>query len=242
MAANTKALTLDIGLTRDKDESLKSIRSRLLKEQREIQMRKFLKNKMAVAGFIIIAVMLTLSIFAPVIAKCDPLARDLFARVLYGARISMFVGFSVGLTSGIAGMVIGLYACTNRYLDNILMRVCDGLKAIPSTLLAITLMTVLGADTNKVIIALIIVSTPGMARLARGAALVAREQTYVEAMRWLGASKTRILWSHIAPNILSPRYCPDDVRIRLFYHYRGGTQLPGSRSSCSGSQLGKHFK
>ena len=226
MAANTKALTLDIGLTRDKDESLKSIRSRLLKEQREIQMRKFLKNKMAVAGFIIIAVMLTLAIFAPVIAKCDPLAldmksrlkgpsaahwfgtdsmgRDLFARVLYGARISMFVGFSVGLTSGIAGMVIGLYACTNRYLDNILMRVCDGLKAIPSTLLAITLMTVLGADTKNVIIALIIVSTPGMARLARGSALVAREQTYVEAMRCLGASKTRILWSHIAPNILSP--------------------------------------
>ena len=84
------------------------------------------------------------------------------------------------------------------------MRFCDGLKAIPSTLLAITLMTVLGADIKNVIIALTVVNTPSMARLARGSALVAREQTYVEAMRCLGASRTRILWNHIAPNILSP--------------------------------------
>lgn len=213
-------------IARETDDSLKEIRKKLLKEQRELQLHKFLRNKMSVVGLAIVIVMLTLAILAPVIAQCDPLAidmkvrlkapsaahwfgtdsmgRDLFARVLYGARISMFVGFTVGIISGLFGMMMGLYASTNPYLDNILMRFCDGLKAIPSTLLAITLMTVLGADIKNVIIALTVVNTPSMARLARGSALVAREQTYVEAMRCLGASKSRILWNHIAPNILSP--------------------------------------
>lgn len=213
-------------IARDTDDSLKEIRKKLLKEQRELQLHKFLRNRMSVVGLVIVIVMLTLAILAPVIAQCDPLTidmkvrlkapnavhwfgtdsmgRDLFARVLYGARISMFVGFTVGIISGLFGMMLGLYASTNPYLDNILMRFCDGLKAIPSTLLAITLMTVLGADIKNVIIALTVVNTPSMARLARGSALVAREQTYVEAMRCLGASKSRILWKHIAPNILSP--------------------------------------
>lgn len=226
MTTMTKTLALDMPIARETDDSLKEIRKKLLKEQRELQLHKFLRNKMSVVGLAIVIVMLTLAILAPVIAQCDPLAidmkvrlkapsaahwfgtdsmgRDLFARVLYGARISMFVGFTVGIISGLFGMMMGLYASTNPYLDNILMRFCDGLKAIPSTLLAITLMTVLGADIKNVIIALTVVNTPSMARLARGSALVAREQTYVEAMRCLGASKSRILWNHIAPNILSP--------------------------------------
>lgn len=226
MAAVAKTFMTDTSFQEEQDGSLKEVRDRLLKEQRELQMQRFLKNKLSVVGFVIVAVMLTLAVFAPIIAHWDPLeinmkdrltgpsaahwfgtdsmGRDLFARVLYGARISMFVGFTVGIVSGFAGMLIGLYASANPVLDNVLMRFCDGLKAIPSTLLAITLMTVLGADIKNVIIALIIVNTPSMARQARGSALVVREQTYVEAMRCLGASKTRILWSHIAPNILSP--------------------------------------
>lgn len=229
--AAAKTIALNLGFTGEKghaakDVTIKDVRNRLLKEQREIQLHKFVRNKMSVAGLCIVIVMLALAALAPVIAKCDPLAldmkvrltgpsaahwfgtdsmgRDLFARVLYGARISMFVGFTVGTISAVLGMFIGLYASTNQYLDQILMRFCDGLKAIPSTLLAITLMTVLGADIKNVVIALTIVNTPAMARLARGQALVAREQTYVEAMRCLGASKSRILWRHIAPNILSP--------------------------------------
>lgn len=226
MTTMTKAVALDMPFTKGSENSLKEIKSRLLKEQREIQARKFLSNKLSVVGLVLVAVMVTMALLAPMIAQCDPLeinmkvrlkgpsmehwfgtdsmGRDLFARVLYGARISMFVGFTVGTIAGLTGMVLGLYASTNKYLDNVLMRFCDGLKAIPSTLLAITLMTVLGADIKNVIIALTIVNTPSMARLARGQALVAREQTYVEAMRCLGASKTRILWKHIAPNIISP--------------------------------------
>jgi peptide/nickel transport system permease protein len=134
----------------------------------------------------------------------DTLGRDVFTRVIYGARISMIVGFSSGIISGILGLIIGLYACHSKLLDNVLMRVCDGLKSIPSILMAIALMTVLGADIKNVIISLAVVNTPNMARLARSQALVVREQTYIEAMRGLGAKSRRILFLHIAPNIISP--------------------------------------
>lgn len=203
-----------------------ALRKQLAKEQREIRIRKFTSNKASVFGLVTVTLMVLLAVFAPLICHYDPLelntvdrlkvcsaahwfgtdsmGRDVFARVLYGARISLMVGFTVGIVSGVLGMFIGLYASTNKILDNILMRVCDGLKAIPGTLLAITLMTVLGADIKNVIISLVVVNVPSMARLARGQALVIREQTYVEAMKCLGASKSRILWKHIAPNIISP--------------------------------------
>lgn len=210
----------------DNINEMNETKKRLEREQRQIRIRKFTKNKASVFGLVVVVTMIVLALLAPAICRHDPLAldtvnrlkgcsaehwfgtdtmgRDVFARVLYGARISLLVGFSVGITAGVLGLVIGLYACTSKVADNILMRICDGLKAIPSTLLAITLMTVLGADIKNVIISLVIVNVPNMARLARGQALVVREQTYIEAMRCLGAKKTRILWKHVAPNILSP--------------------------------------
>ncbi len=202
------------------------LKKRLAKEQRALRIRRFTKNKAAVFGLIVVLLVIVLAILAPVLSSYDPLAldtvnrlkpcsgehlfgtdtmgRDVFTRVLYGARISLTVGFLVGILSGFLGMVLGLYASTNAAADNIIMRICDGLKAIPSTLLAITLMAVLGADIKNVILALTVVNVPAMARLARGRALVIREQTYIEAMRCLGASKMRIIWRHMAPNIISP--------------------------------------
>lgn len=202
------------------------LKKRLAKEQRALRIRRFTKNKAAVFGLIVVLLVIVLAILAPALTSYDPLAldtvnrlkpcsgehlfgtdtmgRDVFTRVLYGARISLTVGFLVGILSGFLGMVLGLYASTNAAADNIIMRICDGLKAIPSTLLAITLMAVLGADIKNVILALTVVNVPAMARLARGRALVIREQTYIEAMRCLGASKLRIIWRHMAPNIISP--------------------------------------
>ena len=202
------------------------LKKRLAKEQRALRIRRFTKNKAAVFGLVVVLLVIVLAILAPVLTSYDPLAldtvnrlkpcsgahlfgtdtmgRDVFTRVLYGARISLTVGFLVGILSGFLGMVLGLYASTNAAADNIIMRICDGLKAIPSTLLAITLMAVLGADIKNVILALTVVNVPSMARLARGRALVIREQTYIEAMRCLGASKMRIIWRHMAPNIISP--------------------------------------
>ena len=211
------------------DEEMRQARRSLMREQRSITVRKFLRNRLSVVGLAIVLVMLIAAVFAPVICGAmgvdpytatvslrlkgptaehifgtDNLGRDIFARVIYGARISMTVGFTVGLLSALIGTTVGLYASVNHVMDNLLMRICDGLKAIPSILLAITLMAVLGANMRNVIISLTIVSIPGVARIARSQALLVREQTYVEAMQALGASRARILWRHVVPNILSP--------------------------------------
>lgn len=207
-------------------EDMAVIRKELVKEQRQLRVHKFCKNKMAVAGLVITLFMAFIALFAPLIATQDPLemvvterlqapsmqhwfgtdtfGRDLFSRVVYGARVSMGVGLSVGVATMLVGMVIGLYASYYKALDNVLMRICDGLKAIPSILLAITLMAVIGADIRNVIISVTVVSVPGMARIARSNALSVKQQTYIEAMRTLGAKPTRIIWKHIAPNVLSP--------------------------------------
>ena len=205
---------------------LSSVRRRLRREQRSLRVRRFFRNRQAVLGSCIVLLMLFAAVFAPLLAPADPLAqtvsnrfakpgtagyllgadklgRDLLSRILYGARVSMTVGLSVGLSSMLIGMTVGLYACYYRVLDGILMRICDGLSAIPSTLLAIALMAVLGPSTFNVILALSIVYTPRMARISRSAALVVKEQTYIEALQSQGASATRIIWRHIAPNILS---------------------------------------
>jgi peptide/nickel transport system permease protein len=128
----------------------------------------------------------------------------LMSRIIYGARVSMGVGFSVAIAASAMGVIIGLYASYYRFLDNVLMRVCDGLMAFPGILLSIALMAALGAKLSNVIIALSIVFTPAIARAVRSAAIVVREQTYIEAIKAQGASNFRVLWQHIAPNTLSP--------------------------------------
>lgn len=185
----------------------------------------FLSNKLAVAGAVITLLILLLAILAPLIAS-DPLkvepanrlkapspehifgtdtfGRDLFSRVVYGARVSMIVGFSVVVLAGLIGMLMGLMAGYYRKLDQLLMRVCDSLKAIPSVLLAIALMAVLGSDTRNVIIALTVVNIPEIARITRSATLVVRDQLYIEAMKTAGAKPVRIILHHIVPNVLSP--------------------------------------
>lgn len=206
---------------------LTRIRRELKAEQRRLDARRFFRNRHAVFGALIVTAMLLVALLAPVIAPADPLAqtisnrfakpgtagylmgadklgRDLLSRIIYGARVSMIVGVSVGLSSMLLGMIVGLYSCYYKRLGAVLMRICDGLSAIPSTLLAIALMAVLGQSITNVILALSIVYIPRMARVSRSAALVVMEQTYIEALRSQGASAFRIIWRHVAPNILSP--------------------------------------
>lgn len=219
----------DTARTPEERAALEAARKQLVREQRAVNLRRFLSNRLSVIGLCIVTLMLLTALLAPVVTGAmgldpysavvrdrlkppsaahpfgtDNLGRDIFARVLYGARISMTIGLVVGLLSAIIGTTLGLYASTNKVLDNVLMRLCDGLKAIPNILLAITLMAVLGANMHNVIISLTVVSIPGVARIARSQALLVREQTYVEAMRAAGAGKNRILWRHVLPNILSP--------------------------------------
>lgn len=205
---------------------LNEIRKKLLREQRELLIHKFLHNRLAVTGGLITFTMLLLAILAPVLSPQGPLdmvvtdrllapsaahifgtdtfGRDVFTRILYGARVSMTIGFFVGLITMVVGMILGLLASYFKVLDEVLMRICDGLNAIPSTLLAIAFMSALGASITNVIISLSIVSIPRMARIARSAALVVKEQTYIEAVSAAGASPLHIIFRHMAPNILSP--------------------------------------
>src|SRR5699024_11288128 len=134
----------------------------------------------------------------------DDYGRDVLARVVEGARVSLLVGTTTALLTATFGVVVGLYAAYNRIADAILMRISDGLMAFPGILLAIAIMAALGQHTLNVTIALTIVFTPYVARIVRSSALVVKEQTFVEALRAQGASRSRIIWINMAPNVVSP--------------------------------------
>jgi peptide/nickel transport system permease protein len=183
------------------------------------------RRKIALAGAVLIAFTVVVGLLAPVIGGnptrldvaarlappssthwlgTDDLGRDLFSRVVYGARLSLLVGSAVVVFALAVGTTCGLLAGYFRALDNAIMRVMDGLMAFPAIILAIALMASLGPSVLNVIIAIGVVYSPRVARLVRGSVLVIRETSYVEAARALGAADLVVMLRHILPNCLSP--------------------------------------
>jgi peptide/nickel transport system permease protein len=180
---------------------------------------------MALGGFLLL-LMLCIAVFAPYLFTKDPtalapamrtrepsarwwfgtdmLGRDVYSRVLYGARVSLLVGFSVAILASIIGLFIGIVAGFNRVVDSIVMRVMDGLMSIPSILLAIALMALTRGSVQNVIIAITIADIPRVSRLVRGVVLSLREQPYVEAAVAAGTRTPVIMFKHILPNTLAP--------------------------------------
>jgi peptide/nickel transport system permease protein len=134
----------------------------------------------------------------------DMLGRDVYSRVLYGARVSLIVGFSVAILASLVGLAIGLVSGFIRLADAIIMRIMDGMMSIPSILLAIALMALTRGSVRNVIIAITIAEIPRVSRLVRGVVLSLREQPYVDAAVAAGTRTPMIILRHILPNTLAP--------------------------------------
>lgn len=191
--------------------------------------KTFKKNKIALVGFFILLTILFLAIFANEISnyetvaikqnlkEClnppsikhimgtDELGRDIFSRIIHGARISLKVGLlSISIaviTGGFLGAISGYYM---GKVDNIIMRIMDIFLAIPSILLAIAIVTALGPDVKNLILAISLSSTAGYARIVRASVLSIKDQEFIEAARAIGAGDSRIIFKHIIPNALAP--------------------------------------
>lgn len=179
----------------------------------------------AIGGFLLLA-MIVIAVFAPLLWTVDPtaistarrtrvpselywfgtdmLGRDIYSRVVYGARVSLIVGFSVATLASIAGLIVGLFSGFVRWADGIIMRVIDGMMSIPPILLAIALMALTRGSVQNVIIAITVAEIPRVARLVRGVVLSLREQPYVDAAVAAGTRTPMIIFRHILPNTLAP--------------------------------------
>jgi peptide/nickel transport system permease protein len=132
------------------------------------------------------------------------LGRDIYSRVMYGARVSLTVGFGVAVFASLIGLVIGLVSGMVRWSDGIIMRVIDGMMSIPPILLAIALMALTRGSMGNVILAITIAEAPRVARLVRGVVLSLREQPYVDAAIAAGTRMPKLIFKHILPNMLAP--------------------------------------
>jgi peptide/nickel transport system permease protein len=189
--------------------------------------RTLTRNRLVLAGIIMVAGLIVIAALAGVIAPYDPIAnnvraalqppssyyyfgtdrfgRDVFSRVIFGSRLSLFVALVSVAISGVIGVVLGLVSGYYRgWIDNLIGRVMDVFFSFPALLLAIGVAAMLGPGLNNAIIAIAVVYSPVFGRVVRGPVLVERGREYVEAARVIGASSPRVLLRHVFPNVLSP--------------------------------------
>jgi peptide/nickel transport system permease protein len=190
-------------------------------------LKRLLKNFAFTAGMVLTLLLVIAALAAPLLAPHDPnlqetarrleapsqshplglddLGRDVLSRIVYGARVSLRVGFSVVLFASLIGVTLGAMAgYFGGAIDVLVMRTCDILLSFPGILLAIALVAVLGPSLNNVILALVITAWVGYARLVRGQVLKVREMEYVTAAKAMGARSPRVIILHVLPNVINP--------------------------------------
>ena len=191
-------------------------------------LRSFARNRLALAGAIVVAVLIVTAVFAGTLAPHDPyqpdyarllqppgpdalmgtddLGRDLLSRVIYGARVSLQASFLSVVIAVLISVPIGLYSGYRRgWVDEVIvMRVTDALQAIPFLILALVMAAVLGPGLTNAMIAIAIGFMPGMVRLVRGQVIAESSQEYVQAARAIGAGDSRVMFRHILPNVMAP--------------------------------------
>lgn len=198
---------------------------------RQMLKARALKHKALIFGMTVVLLLVLVALLAPVLAPHDPyeqslmnrmvkpvfmggtwehplgtdhLGRDYLSRLIYGARVSLLIGIGVTVLAVVLGLAIGLVSGFFRYADAVIMRIMDGLMAMPSVLLAIAIVSLVGASIWTVMAAITIPEIPRVVRLVRSIVLSAREEPYVEAAIALGTSMPRILWRHLMPNTFAP--------------------------------------
>lgn len=188
---------------------------------------RFMKNKLAIVGFIILALIILMAILAPLIAthdyaKVNPLdanlfpssehilgtdkyGRDIWSRVVYGARYSLLIGITSQAVSVIIGILFGSIAgYFGGGTDNVILRICDVFQAIPSTLLAICISQAFGSGFFQTVMALAVGSVPMSVRMLRATMLSVREQEFIEAAKAIDCGNIRIMFKHVLPNSIAP--------------------------------------
>lgn len=189
--------------------------------------RRVTDDPMGAVGLILVLIVVFCGVFGPWITPFDPLkinvpdkfqapslthlmgtdnlGRDVFSRVIAGSRIALTIGISTIAIALVLGLILGLVAGYGpRWLDNLLMLIFDSIYSFPTVVLGLTVVTLLGASVTTLVLVVIVIQTPAYARLTRTATLTIKNSEYIQAIESLGASKLRIIFLHILPNVVGP--------------------------------------
>ena len=230
-----------------------------------ILVRALLRHRLAIVGLVVVLAVTTMAVLAPVLAPYDPyrqnlrrvlqppssthwlgtdnVGRDLLSRVIYGARVSLFVGFTATLVSAVLGVAIGLVAgYFGGKLDNAIMRLTDAFMCFPYLIFVLALAAALGPGLTNIVVAFCFLGWTGFARIVRGQVLLIRELPYIEAARVAGVGEARVMFRHVLPNTLAPVIVAASITIGIAILTESGTAFLGLGAEPPTASWGKELR